>query len=40
MQVIGVPDERKGEAICAWIKLRQGQTWTEDEVKKFLQDQV
>ncbi|GMT34022.1 hypothetical protein PFISCL1PPCAC_25319 [Pristionchus fissidentatus] len=23
-QVIGVPDERMGEAVCAWIRLREG----------------
>ena len=24
MQVIGVPDEKYGEEICAWIKMRAG----------------
>ncbi|GMR34835.1 hypothetical protein PMAYCL1PPCAC_05030 [Pristionchus mayeri] len=25
-QVIGVPDERMGEAVCAWVRLREGVT--------------
>ncbi|GAB6026166.1 hypothetical protein CHUAL_012368 [Chamberlinius hualienensis] len=31
--VIGVPDERMGEEVCAWVQLRDGQTMTEDELK-------
>src|SRR6202034_3673174 len=40
VQVIGVPDARYGEELCAWIKIRPGATLTEDEVKAFCKDQI
>jgi fatty-acyl-CoA synthase len=40
VQVFGVPDARYGEELCAWIKLRSGQTVTEDDVKGFCKDQI
>jgi fatty-acyl-CoA synthase len=40
VQVFGVPDERFGEELCAWIKLRVGETLTEDDVKAFCKDQI
>ncbi len=40
VQVFGVPDARFGEELCAWIKLRAGQSLTEDEVKAFCQGQI
>ena len=36
VQVFGVPDERYGEELCAWIKLRAGETLTADEVRDVL----
>jgi fatty-acyl-CoA synthase len=33
VQVIGVPDERYGEEIMAWVQLREGATVTEEELK-------
>jgi len=38
--VIGVPDEYRGEAPVAFVKLREGQTATEAELKKFLADKL
>ena len=35
VQVFGVPDERYGEELCAWIKLRAGETLTAEEVRAF-----
>ena len=35
VQVVGVPDRKFGEEVLAWIKLREGQTLTEDEVRNF-----
>jgi fatty-acyl-CoA synthase len=35
VQVIGVPDERYGEELCAWVKLRPGAELTEDDVRAF-----
>lgn len=34
--VIGVPDDYRGEAPVAFVKLREGATVTEDELKVFL----
>jgi long-chain acyl-CoA synthetase len=38
--VIGVPDEYRGEAPVAFVKLREGQSVTEPELKKFLTDKL
>ncbi len=38
--VFGVPDERYGEEICAWIKIRVGETLTAEEVRDFCRDQI
>jgi fatty-acyl-CoA synthase len=40
VQVIGVPDDRYGEEICAWVKLRPGVTATEEEIRAFCRDQI
>jgi fatty-acyl-CoA synthase len=40
VQVIGVPDDRYGEEICAWVKLRPGVSATEEEIKAFCRDQI
>jgi len=40
VQVIGVPDPKYGEEVCAWIKLRPGQTATEAEVRAFCKDKI
>ena len=39
-QVIGVPDERYGEEIMAWIQLAPGAAATEDEIKEFCRGQI
>ena len=34
--VVGVPDERFGEELCAWIKLKSNDEITKvDEIKEF-----
>jgi fatty-acyl-CoA synthase len=33
--VLGVPDKKYGEELCAWIKLKVGCTATEDEIRDF-----
>ena len=33
--VIGVPDERYGEEVCAWIVARDGSGLTADEVRRY-----
>lgn len=40
VQVFGVPDQKFGEEICAWIVLKAGQSMTEDEVKNFCRGQI
>ena len=40
VQVIGVPDKRYGEEICAWIRLHEGVTATPDEILTFCQGQI
>ncbi|HLN48687.1 MAG TPA: AMP-binding protein [Steroidobacteraceae bacterium] len=33
--VVGVPDPKYGEAVCACIRLRDGMTATEEEIREF-----
>ena len=40
VQVIGVPDARYGEEVCAWVRLRDGQAATEDELREFCRGQI
>ena len=40
VQVIGIPDARYGEEICAWIVLKSGQTLTADDVGDFCRGQI
>ncbi len=35
VQVIGVPDARYGEELCAWVKLRSGSTLDAEQVREF-----
>jgi len=38
--VIGVPDEKYGEEIMAWVKVAPGQALTEDEIKDFCKGKI
>ena len=38
--VIGVKDEYRGEAPIAYVKLKDGQSLTEDGLKDFLKDHL
>ena len=40
VQVFGVPDDRYGEELCAWVKLRPGAALTEAEVQDFCRGQI
>ncbi|CCG53722.1 AMP-dependent synthetase and ligase [Flavobacterium indicum GPTSA100-9 = DSM 17447] len=40
VQVIGVPDEKLGEAIMAWVKLKKNAPVTSDDLLQFCQDQI
>ena len=38
--VIGVPDDKYGEEICAWVRLRSGETATDEEIRTFCRGQI
>jgi len=40
VQVIGIPDERYGEELCAWVRLRDGENATAEEIRAFCQGQI
>ena len=40
VQVFGIPDAKFGEELCAWIKLRDGEAMTEEDVRAFCRDQI
>lgn len=39
-QVFGVPDPRFGEELCAWVKVRAGETLVAEEVTEFCRGQI
>ncbi|HMN73504.1 MAG TPA: AMP-binding protein, partial [Rhodoblastus sp.] len=40
VQVVGLPDKRFGEELCAWIVPRENETITEEEVRDFCKGQI
>ena len=40
VQVFGIPDEKMGEQVCAWVQLNEGMALTEDELKAYCKDQI
>jgi len=40
IQAFGVPDPKYGEELCAWVKLRAGESLTEAEVQAFCRGQI
>jgi fatty-acyl-CoA synthase len=40
VQVVGIPDSRYGEELCAWIKLRAGASANADEIVAFCRGQI
>jgi fatty-acyl-CoA synthase len=40
VQVIGVPDEKYGEELCAWVKVRPGAELTAEEVRAFCMGKI
>ncbi|HEV3087811.1 MAG TPA: AMP-binding protein [Candidatus Elarobacter sp.] len=40
VQVIGVPDERYGEELCAWVVLNEGASASEQEIKDYCKGQI
>ncbi len=40
VQVVGVPDHKYGEELCAWIVLKAGHYLTEEEIRSFCKGQI
>jgi fatty-acyl-CoA synthase len=40
VQVIGVPDPKYGEELCAWVKLKEGASATEEEIRAYCRGQI
>ena len=40
VQVVGVPDRKYGEEVAAWIKLRLGESATEDEIREYCRARI
>ncbi len=40
VQVIGVPSERYGEEVMAWVKPREGTSLTADVLEAFCRDRI
>ncbi len=39
-EVIGVPDAKFGEEVCAWIKLKEGEESSEEEIRSFCEGKL
>jgi len=40
VQVVGVPDQRFGEELCAWVIAKPGEALGEDEIREFCKGQI
>ncbi len=40
VQVVGIPNERLGEIVVAWVRLRPGQEASEAEIRSWCQGQI
>jgi fatty-acyl-CoA synthase len=40
VQVVGVPDAKYGEELCAWIKLKPGESASAEDIRGFCQGQI
>ena len=40
VQVVGLPDRKYGEELCAWVIAKPGQSVTEDEIRDFCKGQI
>ena len=40
VQVVGVPDPRYGEELCAWVRVKPGATLTEDDLRTYCQGRL
>ncbi|MBA3059002.1 MAG: AMP-binding protein [Gammaproteobacteria bacterium] len=40
VQVVGIPDQKYGEELCAWIIAKPGQSLSEEDIKAFCKGQI
>nr|WP_183163919.1 AMP-binding protein [Alteribacter keqinensis] len=40
VQIVGVPDQKYGEEVSAWIVLKEGETATADEIKNYFDGRI
>jgi fatty-acyl-CoA synthase len=40
VQIVGVPDPKYGEELCAWIRLRDGSSVSEEEIRAYCRGQI
>ncbi len=40
VQVVGIPSQKYGEEICAWIELKKGITATDEEIQEFCKGKI
>ena len=40
VQIFGIPDEKYGEVVCAWVISKPGVVLDESELREFCQDQI
>jgi len=40
VQVIGVPDAKYGEELCAWVRRKEGETTTADELRAWCRGKI
>jgi fatty-acyl-CoA synthase len=39
-QVVGLPDERYGEEVCAWVRLKPGAVLTEEALQEYCRGRI
>ena len=40
VEVFGVPDEKYGEELCAWIKVQEGESLTEEDIRNYCDGRI
>ena len=40
VQIFGIPDQRYGEQVCAWIKSSEGSSLSDEDVRAFCRNQI
>jgi fatty-acyl-CoA synthase len=40
VQVVGVPDEKYGEELCAWVRLKEGETVDGEELRAWCKGRI